>query len=164
MQAIKATTIGLCVLLVGCLLVYFGEPWLEAQGSPEDWRIGEGSPRGFAMFGLLFTFGIAGYASARVARRHEFRWGVLWSVAALVFMLAVAWCDSESIRWRFPVPRLDMGWLGVLLFVFYCVAPICGASAAEDKNKKRKPDTAEVVAETTHDVIDIIHELFKHRH
>ncbi len=115
-----------------------------------------------AMLCLLMIFGLSGYVSARAAKTHELCWGLLWTVFTALFITGVAWWGNDAVRWRLPMPSVDMGWRALLLIAFYCLAPIAAASKAEDVNQKKKPDKAEVVAEMVQDAAETIHDLFKH--
>jgi hypothetical protein len=161
---IRPAATGLTVIVVGCTLLYVGEPWLDHL-PPIILQPTEGAHRVIGMCVLFFTFGLAGYCSARVAKQRELRWGAFWSLVVLMVVVGIMSYGSGTIKRRFPVPSGEMSWfLWLFLFALYCGAPFLAASTAQDDNRKKKPDQAEVVTDVALEGIDIVHEIFKHHH
>ena len=161
---IRTLISGSLTFLIGCSLVYFVEPWIE--GHIDGWFFTESAPRSIAMLGLLATFGLSGYISARGGKTSELRWGLVWTLVTTIFVAGVTFWGGDAMHRRLPTPSIDQGWNAIWLTAFYCLAPIVCASAAQDANRKQKKERAELVADTVaeaaQEAVETVHEIFKH--
>jgi hypothetical protein len=164
MLKVKPIILGLTALIPLSLLVYYFEPWLENQMTPENWQRSGTSPTTLAMTSLMLIVSLAAYISARVAKEKEWRYGVFWFSCIFVFSVLSDWFLPGLSGSRFPIPTFRIGWGWLVMLGLYGLIIMGGALGAERVNKKERPDTAEVVSEMGTEAIEVAHDVFTHLH